>query len=211
MVAHFFITYTRLTNKQTFTQMLTHTQTQELYRSLDNMRPNLFRMASELKNNEEGMAEILAANESLLRITDTYKRIFEGDEEGATKTNGTSTETTVNSSASATTSTATPTNSVPPTNTEGTGGVLSSGSSGATAAGNSDVLIDLADLDFGPPPSGSSQDGNLSSFLDNQGLLGECWETVAVVIDLVCLLLVNFSICFGLVFVYTCITICSFY
>ena len=114
------------------------------------------------------MADILAANESLLRITDTYKRIFEKPTE--TTTNGTSAETTVNSSASVVTSTATPTTSAP---TTATGGVVNSVSSGATAAGSSDVLIDLADLDFGPPPSGSSsQDGNLSSFLDDQGLLG---------------------------------------
>ena len=129
-------------------------------------------MASELKNNEEGMAEILAANESLLRITDTYKHMFEEPAEtpGST-TNGTSTETTVNSSASAVTLTTTSTTSAPPTASGGGANSISS------AAGSSDVLIDLADLDFGPPPSGytgssSGQDGNLSSFLDDQGLLG---------------------------------------
>ena len=50
--------------------------TQELYSSLEKMQPNLFRMASELKPKEEGMGEILQANDSLIRVIDRYKKIM---------------------------------------------------------------------------------------------------------------------------------------
>ena len=49
---------------------------QELYSSLEKMQPSLFRMASELKPKEEGMAEILQANDSLIRVMDRYKKIM---------------------------------------------------------------------------------------------------------------------------------------
>ena len=50
--------------------------TQELYSSLEKMQPSLFLMASELKPKEEGMAEILQANDSLIRVMDRYKKIM---------------------------------------------------------------------------------------------------------------------------------------
>ena len=55
---------------------------QELHASLDRMRPNLFRMASELKQNEEGMSEILRLNDSLIRVMDHYKRVMGDDDAG---------------------------------------------------------------------------------------------------------------------------------
>ncbi len=139
------------------------THLQELYRSLDKMRPNLMRMASDLKNNEEGMADILAANEGLLRVTDTYKRIFESSDQAAT--NGM-------------TETASGATSAPAPSTEGVNSTASGGVNSTSGAGDSggDVLIDLAGLDFGPPPTpvigGATQDANLSSLIDDFGLLG---------------------------------------
>lgn len=53
-----------------------HPCPQELYSSLEKMQPSLFRMASELKPKEEGMAEILQANDSLIRVMDRYKKIM---------------------------------------------------------------------------------------------------------------------------------------
>ena len=54
---------------------------QELYSTLEKMQPNLFRMASELKPKEEGMGEILQANDSLIRVMDRYKKLM-GEPEG---------------------------------------------------------------------------------------------------------------------------------
>ncbi len=122
------------------------------------------RMASDLKNNEEGMADILAANEGLLRVTDTYKRIFESSNDSTT--NGTTNETPPPTTSASTTQ---ETNST-------TEGVVNTASGGGTD--DSDVLIDLAGLDFGPPPTPMSggvvtQDSaNLGSLIDDFGLLG---------------------------------------
>ncbi len=120
-------------------------------------------MASDLKNNEEGMADILTANEGLLRVTDTYKLIFESSNDSTT--NGTTVETPPPSMSASTTQEA---NSTP-------GGEVSSAAGGGTEGG--DVLIDLAGLDFGPPPTpvigGATQDpANLSSLINDFGLLG---------------------------------------
>ncbi len=133
------------------------------------MRPNLMRMASDLKNNEEGMADILAANEGLLRVTDTYKRIFESSDQSTT--NGTA--------ATASSSTSAP-------RTEGVNSTASGGVSSTSGGGDSggDVLIDLAGLDFGPPPTpvigGTTQDANLSSLIDDFGLLGTIANTLSI-------------------------------
>ncbi|XP_064406419.1 ADP-ribosylation factor-binding protein GGA1-like [Halichondria panicea] len=159
-------------NIKLLTELLAHYSSQsgehekslikELYRSLDKMRPNLMRMASDLKNNEEGMADILAANEGLLRVTDTYKRIFESSDQAAT--NGM-------------TETASGATSAPAPSTEGVNSTASGGVNSTSGAGDSggDVLIDLAGLDFGPPPTpvigGATQDANLSSLIDDFGLL----------------------------------------
>ena len=40
------------------------------------MRPQLFKMASELQSNEEGMSEILQANDSVIRVMAYYQRVM---------------------------------------------------------------------------------------------------------------------------------------
>ena len=40
------------------------------------MRPQLFKMAGDLKENEEGMADILQINDSLIRVLDNYKQVM---------------------------------------------------------------------------------------------------------------------------------------
>ena len=40
------------------------------------MRPQLFKMAGDLKEDEEGMATILQLNDSLIRVLDTYKQVM---------------------------------------------------------------------------------------------------------------------------------------
>ena len=111
-------------------------------------------MASELKQDEEGMAEILQTNETVIRVMDRYKSIFGESPPSTTASSSTATNGTPSSS---TTSTAT-----------GGSGTTVTSSSGATAAGGAgatasskqdDVLIDLLDLDLGPPPSGGGGGG----------------------------------------------------
>lgn len=136
----------------------------ELHSSLDKMRPNLFRMASELKQNEEGMAEILQVNDSLIRVMDRYKKIMgEDDPETTASTSTTATSTTATTSASDLVTTT----QSPNASSMSTGAV-------ASAAGGSDVLIDLADLNFGATPPLSQDAANTStssSLLDDLGLL----------------------------------------
>uniref|UniRef100_T1JGU8 ADP-ribosylation factor-binding protein GGA1 n=1 Tax=Strigamia maritima TaxID=126957 RepID=T1JGU8_STRMM len=50
----------------------------ELYQSCERLRPNLFRLASEMDEKEEGIADILKANDDLSRVMTQYKRIIEG-------------------------------------------------------------------------------------------------------------------------------------
>ena len=126
--------------------------TQELYSSIEKMRPTLFRMASELKPEEEGMTEILQTNETVIRVMDRYKSIF--GEPPSTEASSSTT-----SAATSTTATAAGT-----TMTSSGGATASGGAEAATGGGASskqdDVLIDLLDLDLGAPPAGG---GNLSS------------------------------------------------
>ena len=49
---------------------------EELYSSVEKMRPQLFKMASELQPNEEGMSEILQANDSVIRVMAYYQRVM---------------------------------------------------------------------------------------------------------------------------------------
>ena len=112
-------------------------------------------MASELKSDEEGMAEILQTNETVIRVMDRYKGVF-GEPPPSTASTSSS------SSATSTTATAA-TGGGATTTTTSSSGATASGSDTATGGGASskqdDVLIDLLDLDLGPSPSG----GNLSS------------------------------------------------
>ena len=97
------------------------------------MRPQLFRMASELQPSEEGMTEILQTNDSLIRVLDFYQRTVgnkktkenkEKDKEAAIS-NGPQEQ----QSNTSTTETA------------------------ATEGATNDLLLDLADLNFGNPPT----------------------------------------------------------
>ena len=176
---------------------------QELYISIEKMRPTLFRMASELKQDEEGMAEILQTNETVIRVMDRYKSIFG---EPTPKTNGTSATTMAGSTTTA----------------AGGGDGTSTSASGAAALGcvaeggasskQDDVLIDLLGLDLGPSPTvasggnlssgsgasiggGSGSGANLGSLLDDLGSLGESVEMmhifpIYVYVQYVCLLCV---------------------
>ena len=124
------------------------------------MRPKIFRMASELKENEEGMSEILRTNDSVLRVMDLYKTKMAGfpktesSDAGATGDSSASSAKTTESGGPQVqgSSEATPTSS--------------SGQNGA-AGGLSDVLIDLADLNFGG--SSAAAGGGVGGGLDGLG------------------------------------------
>ena len=133
---------------------------QELHSSVEKMRPQLFRMASELQPNEEGMTDILKANDSLIRVLDAYEKKI-GKKEGG----GGGGETEKNGGMGMTA-------------TSG-GGLL--GPSGATPAAtggggggpDSSILLDLADLNFGNPPTPPApirSQGNEVNLLDDVGL-----------------------------------------
>jgi hypothetical protein len=129
---------------------------QELYNSIEKMRPTLFRMASELKQDEEGMAEILQTNETVIRVMDRYKAIF--GEPPSTTASSTTTNGTPSTTSTATTGGSTTT--VTSSSGAAGGGEGATASAGATAASKQDdVLIDLLDLDLGPPPSGGGSGG----------------------------------------------------
>ena len=138
-------------------------------------------MASELKQDEEGMAEILQTNETVIRVMDRYKSIF-----GEPTTNGTSTTSSTTTATTTTTASGTPSSGAVASGAEG--GVAAGG--GASASKQDDVLIDLLDLDLGPPATivggganlssgsgtsvggGSGSGTNLGSLLDDLGSLG---------------------------------------
>ena len=103
------------------------------------------------------MAEILQANDNFIRVSDLYKRVI-GDADSSPTTSSTATSNgTITTTSAATTS--------------------QSGATATATASGSDILIDLADLDLGPPPS-SHPDSNTTSasgsLLDSLGLLSEC-------------------------------------
>ena len=123
---------------------------QELYNSIEKMRPTLFRMASELKQDEEGMAEILQTNETVIRVMDRYKAIF-GEPPPPSGSSSTSSSTTATTSSS--TSSATATGGSATTVTSSSGATGGEGATATAASKQDDILIDLLDLDLGPPPS----------------------------------------------------------
>ena len=153
------------------------TPLQELFKSIEKMRPKLFRMASELKENEEGMSDILRTNDSVLRVMDLYKNKTSGfpplpssndgaNSNEASKDTGSSSEDNKKAARQSSSSTE------PATAT--------SAQNGATG-GVSDVLIDLADLNFGTTPVSGAEGGavdlnsslGLSSLMDDITALGE--------------------------------------
>ncbi|XP_075704438.1 ADP-ribosylation factor-binding protein GGA1 isoform X3 [Rhinoderma darwinii] len=52
----------------------------ELYQSCEKMRPTLFRLASDTEDNDEALAEILQANDSLTQVINTYRQLVIGEE-----------------------------------------------------------------------------------------------------------------------------------
>ena len=118
-------------------------------------------MASELKQDEEGMAEILQTNETVIRVMDRYKAIFGEPPSSTSSSTTTSTTATTSSTSTATGGSATPAMS----SSGATGGGGNIGEGATAASKQDDILIDLLDLDLGPPPSGGAGagGGNLAS------------------------------------------------
>ncbi|KAM4651266.1 ADP-ribosylation factor-binding protein GGA1 [Discoglossus pictus] len=52
----------------------------ELYQRCEKMRPTLFRLASDTEDNDEALAEILQANDSLTQVINTYRQVVKGEE-----------------------------------------------------------------------------------------------------------------------------------
>ncbi|XP_071465601.1 ADP-ribosylation factor-binding protein GGA1 isoform X2 [Marmota flaviventris] len=52
----------------------------ELYQRCERMRPTLFRLASDTEDNDEALAEILQANDSLTQVISLYKQLVRGEE-----------------------------------------------------------------------------------------------------------------------------------
>ncbi|XP_051905418.1 ADP-ribosylation factor-binding protein GGA1 isoform X2 [Hippocampus zosterae] len=52
---------------------------QDLYRRCEKMRPTLFRLASDTEDNDEALAEILQANDSLTHVINLYKQRVKGE------------------------------------------------------------------------------------------------------------------------------------
>ncbi|TNN58475.1 ADP-ribosylation factor-binding protein GGA1 [Liparis tanakae] len=52
---------------------------QDLYQRCEKMRPTLFRLASDTEDNDEALAEILQANDSLTQIINQYKQQVKGE------------------------------------------------------------------------------------------------------------------------------------
>ena len=120
----------------------------------------MFRMASNLKPEEEGMDDILQTNDDLLRVMDTYKRVVgEGGTTSAAAQNG-GRETQRSKEAS---------------EEAGAAGGVGLGVGGGGGGGDASTLIDLADLDFGSLPATSMApitSSNADSLLDALGTLG---------------------------------------
>uniref|UniRef100_A0A6Q2XT21 Golgi associated, gamma adaptin ear containing, ARF binding protein 1 n=1 Tax=Esox lucius TaxID=8010 RepID=A0A6Q2XT21_ESOLU len=53
---------------------------QDLYQRCEKMRPTLFRLASDTEDNDEALAEILQANDSLAQVINLYKQQVKGEE-----------------------------------------------------------------------------------------------------------------------------------
>lgn len=129
---------------------------QELYSSVEKMRPQLFKMASELQPNEEGMTEILQSNDALIRVLEYYKRIFKPDEVSGTEQTGTTVPT------------------LPPsttTTTSATGGATAVTENPPRSPTGAELLLDLTDLNFNAPtlPSGGNDLSVMSNGLGATG------------------------------------------
>ncbi|XP_069561045.1 ADP-ribosylation factor-binding protein GGA1-like [Brachyistius frenatus] len=52
----------------------------DLYQRCEKMRPTLFRLASDTEDNDEALADILQANDSLTQVINLYRQLVEGEE-----------------------------------------------------------------------------------------------------------------------------------
>lgn len=150
------------------------------------MRPKLFRMASELKENEEGMSDILRTNDSVLRVMDLYKSKTSNLpplETGDGAKGGEGAEASANTASKNSPAESKKQSEEPAT--------AQNGATGGGGGSDSDVLIDLADLNFGSAPipiTGGAEGGldlnsslGLGSLMDDISALGECGEECGVV------------------------------
>uniref|UniRef100_A0A7N6B9U7 Golgi-associated, gamma adaptin ear containing, ARF binding protein 1 n=1 Tax=Anabas testudineus TaxID=64144 RepID=A0A7N6B9U7_ANATE len=53
---------------------------QDLYQRCEKMRPTLFRLASDTEDNDEALADILEANDSLTQVINLYRQLVQGEE-----------------------------------------------------------------------------------------------------------------------------------
>uniref|UniRef100_A0A6Q2XK83 Golgi associated, gamma adaptin ear containing, ARF binding protein 1 n=1 Tax=Esox lucius TaxID=8010 RepID=A0A6Q2XK83_ESOLU len=58
----------------------TNPHSNDLYQRCEKMRPTLFRLASDTEDNDEALAEILQANDSLAQVINLYKQQVKGEE-----------------------------------------------------------------------------------------------------------------------------------
>ena len=150
------------------------------------MRPNVFRMASNLKQEEEGMDEILQTNDDLLRVMDTFKRVVGMSgvaKEGATGGEEGASDGAVAGGAATGEQMGTLSERPEESGAVGGGGSEVMGGGGGGGGEGEDILIDLADLDFGylPTPvgvgdqqaSGGVPPSTGDSLLDTLGAFGE--------------------------------------
>ncbi|CAJ1075815.1 ADP-ribosylation factor-binding protein GGA1-like [Xyrichtys novacula] len=61
------------------TNQSNHELIQDLYQRCEKMRPTLFRLASDTEDNDEALAEILQANDSLTHVINLYKQQVKGE------------------------------------------------------------------------------------------------------------------------------------
>ena len=136
---------------------------------MEKMRPQLFRMASELQPNEEGMSDIIQANDALIRVLDHYERVVGPKDKGQSSTNTPTTITTTT-----TTTTSTNASSGDYSSQNGSSGAKEGGSGGA-----SDLLLDLADLNFGNPPTASTTNSNNNFGIPGQYIVCIMWIAIS--------------------------------
>uniref|UniRef100_A0A4W5JD50 Golgi associated, gamma adaptin ear containing, ARF binding protein 1 n=1 Tax=Hucho hucho TaxID=62062 RepID=A0A4W5JD50_9TELE len=68
--------YDRTTKPQSNAELI-----QDLYQRCEKMRPTLFRLASDTEDNDEALAEILQANDSLTQVINLYRQQVKGEQQ----------------------------------------------------------------------------------------------------------------------------------
>ncbi|XP_046900173.1 ADP-ribosylation factor-binding protein GGA1 [Hypomesus transpacificus] len=67
--------YSRESSSQSNDELL-----KDLYQRCEKMRPTLFRLASDTEDNDEALADILQANDSLTQVINLYRQLVKGEE-----------------------------------------------------------------------------------------------------------------------------------